>query len=118
MAFNAPPAGYNRPATRRQSVVESPVLTSSVSKSEKSPVSTFLVSKSEKSDKMKGASASVESSKDKKDSREGTDGKDKDKGSKEKAAMEDSKVNMVAEVTKFRADLGKCSDTVKPEWVN
>ena len=107
MAFNAPPAGYNRPATRRQSVVESPAPTSSVSKSEKSPAPTSSVSKSEKSDKMKGASASGESSKDKKDSREGNDGKEKEKGRKEKAAAEDSKVDMVAEFAKFRADLGK-----------
>lgn len=85
-----PPVGPSRPATRRQSALESPAPAPSSNKSDKSG-------------KMKNAS---DSSKDKKGSIESTDSKDS-KESKDRAGAESPNLDMAAEFSKFRADLGK-----------
>lgn len=82
MSHNLPPVASSRPATRRQSVLES---------STPPP---------NKSDKMKNAKESAESSKEK--SKEGADtSKERQKGA------EQSKLDVAAEFNKFRIDLGK-----------
>ena len=88
MLHNQPPVGSSRPATRRQSALESPAPPPN---------------KTEKSDKMKNSKESVESSKDKKDIKEGSD---TGKESKHKGA-EQSKLDVAAEFNRFRVDLGK-----------